>query len=113
MIEANFETGLFIGTLVLYIVLNVINSTLMIKSKRVEFKLLFAALPFAYVIPVMYVSMKILEAVIDFDNVPFGTDYGGYGTGLAVILGLMMMFFYMVNAILLFLALKKNRNLPR
>lgn len=45
----------------------------------------------------------------NFDNVPFGTDYGGYGTGLAVILGLLMMLFYVVNAILLFIALRKNR----
>ena len=97
----------------MYIILNVINTTLMIKISKIEFKLLFAVLPFAYVIPVMFLSMQILKASIDFDNVPFGTDYGGYGTGLAVILGLLMMLFYVVNAIFLFIALRKNKNLSR
>ena len=104
----NFENTLFIGTLLLYFVLNVINSILMITRKRVGLKLLIGILPFALAIPTMFVSIQILKATIEYNKLPFGTDYGGYGTGLAVILGLLMMFFYAVNAIYLIIIVIKN-----
>ncbi|MGH4118274.1 hypothetical protein [Clostridium sp.] len=105
----NFENNLFIGTLIVYFIMNMANTGLMITRKKVGLKLIFALLPFALVMLTMFVSLEILKSAVNFDNLPFGTDYGGYATGLVIILGLIMMFFYTVNAIyLIVIAIKNN-----
>lgn len=107
-----FENISFIATILIGILLNITNSVLVIRFKTISKKIIFALLPFPIVFIILILNSIILNIAISITG--SNSDYGGYGTGLAVISGLIMVPFYIANGIILFIyiikELSKNDN---
>lgn len=99
--NSSFENVIFYITLIIYFILNIANTIIMLRSKKPAFKLLFAVLPFPLLFVISSINVFIFKAVVDISNPPFGTDYSGYFMGLVIIMGMIMVAFYILNFILI------------
>jgi len=95
--DDNFENSIFYITLIIYFIANITNTVLMMTKTQFRYKVLCALLPFPLLFLISSVNVTIFKVAIDINNPPFGTDYSGYFTGLIIVLGVIMMLFYIIN----------------
>jgi len=110
VMDSNFEWNMIYGTLSVYFITNLVNTVIMYRCKSVQLKLLFAILPLPILVIYCTVNMLIFKSIVDINNPPFGTDYGGYFMGLVIFIGFLMVAFYVINIIYIFIFFIKQRN---
>lgn len=101
------DDNMFNISLLIYILINLINTFKMYKCKDRDWKIALATLPLPLLILNILINYKIIEYIIGFHN--FG-DSDAYGMGLTIVCANIMIVFYIVNILVYKYCKKQDKN---